>query len=122
FSLLFFIGAYRRFQQYRSIGKLALAGPGRWPLLFKLVHDHRMLFVTWGTVLPALLALVLMLVQLIASRSLWPEAGKPPDGLTIERLLHHWVALPVVIPLGLAMVAFDVCTLATVGVADRQMI
>ncbi len=122
FSLLFFIGTYLRFQQYRSIGKLALAGPTRWPRLLKLLHEHRMLFLTWGTVLPALLALLLMLVQLIASRWIWPDAGHSEDGLTVERLGHLWLALPIVVPLGLAMVAFDIYTLCRVAVVDREMI
>jgi hypothetical protein len=122
FSLLFFIGAFRRFQQYQSIGKLALAGPGRWPRLLKLLHEHRMLFITWGTVLPAILALGLMLVQLLFSRFIWPEAGGAADGLTVERLLHHWIVSPFVALLGLAMVAFDIYTLATVGTIDRTTI
>jgi len=119
FSLLFFIGAWRRFQQYQSIGKLAFAGPGRWPRLLKLLHEHRMVFLTWGTVLPAILALALMLAQLLASRFIWPEAGDSADGLTVLRLLHHWIAMPFVALLGVAMVAFDIYTLATVGVIDR---
>jgi hypothetical protein len=122
FSLMFFVGTYRRFQQYRNIGKLVFAGPTRWPRLLKLIHEHRMIFLTWGTVLPALLALLLMLAQLIASRWVWPEAGQPPDGLTVERLGHLWLALPVVVPLGLEMVAFDICTLLLVSVVDREMI
>jgi hypothetical protein len=122
FSLMFFIGVYRRFQQYQSIGKLALACPTRWPRLLKLIHEHRMLFLTWGTVFPALLALLLMLVQLVASRWIWPEAGQPPDGLVVERLGHFWLALPIIVPLGLAMVAFDIYTLLRVGVVDRAMI
>jgi hypothetical protein len=122
FSFLFFLGTYFRLRQYNAIGKLALAGPSRWPRLLKLIHDHRMLFLTWGTVMPAFLALVLMLVQLIASRAIWPEAGEPPDGLTVQRLLDVWPALPIVVPLGLAMVAFDIYTLLRVGVIDREMI
>jgi hypothetical protein len=122
FSLMFFIGTYRRFQQYRSVGKLALTGPARWPRLLKLIHEHRMMFVTWGTVLPALLALVLMVVQLTASRWLWPEAGEPPDGLTVERLGHIWPALPVVVPLGVAMVRFDLKTLWSIYDIPRETI
>jgi hypothetical protein len=121
FSFLFFVGTYRRFQQYQLFGKLALASPTRWPRLLKLIGDHRMLFLTWGTVLPALLTLALTLIQLIASRFVWPEAGgQPPDGLTVQRLLDHWMALPLVVPLGLAMVAYDLYGLAVVGVIDRE--
>lgn len=122
FSFLFFVGTYLRFKQYQSLGKLALAGPTRWPRLLKLINEHRMIFLTWGTVLPALLALLLMLVQLIASRFIWPDAGQGPDGLTVERLLDHWIALPLVVPLGLAMFGFDILTLFRVGVIDRETI
>jgi hypothetical protein len=119
FSFLFFLGTYRRFQQYRSFGQLALATPTRWPRLLRLIGEHRMLFVTWGTVMPALLALLLMVMQLIASRGIWPEAGEPPGVLTAARLLDNWVALLVVAPLGLAMVAYDVWAIVQVGVIDR---
>ena len=63
FSFLFFVGTFRRFQQYHRIGQLAFAGPTRWPRLLNLLGDYRMLFLTWGTVLPALLALALMLLS-----------------------------------------------------------
>jgi hypothetical protein len=122
FSFLFFVGTYVRFRQYRNIGRLALAGPRRWPRLLKLIHEYRMLFLTWGTVMPAILALLLMLAQLVASRAIWPEAGEPPDGLTVGRLLQLWPALLLVVPLGLAMAAFDMYTLFRVGVIDREMI
>ncbi len=120
FSFMFFLGIYFRLRQYQNIGKLALAGPSRWPRLLRLIHEHRMLFLTWGTVMPAILALLLMLAQLVASRAIWPEAGEPPDGLTVQRLLEVWPALFVVVPLGLAMAAFDIYTLVRVGVVDRE--
>src|SRR5947209_12829437 len=121
FSFLFFVGTYVRLRQYQNIGKLALAGPSRWPRLLKLIHEHRMLFLTWGTVMPAILALLLMLLQLVASRAVWPEAGEATDGLTVQRLVEVWPALPIVVPLGLAMVAFDLYTLLSVGDVDREM-
>jgi hypothetical protein len=119
FSFLFFVGTFRRFQQYHSIGQLAFAGPTRWPRLLSLLGEYRMLFLTWGTVLPALLALVLMLVQLVASRFIWPEAGQPPYGLTVQQLLTHWLALPFVVPLGVGMVLYDCWALVGVSVIDR---
>lgn len=79
-----------------------------------------MLLLTWGTVLPALLALGLMLLQLLASRFIWPEAGRPPYGLTVQQLMTHWLALPVVVPLGLGMVLYDCYALVRVSVIDRE--
>jgi hypothetical protein len=120
FSFLFFAGTFRRFQQYQSIGQLAFAGPTRWPRLLKLLGDYHMLFLTWGTVLPALLALALMLLQLLASHFIWPEAGRPPYGLTVQQLMEHWLALPFVVPLGLGMVLYDCYALVRVAVIDHE--
>ncbi len=118
FYLIFFflVGTARRVRQYQNIGKLVLSGPGRWPHLLQLVGEHRTLFMTWATVAPALLALGLTVVQLIASRGVWPEAGHTEDGLTIARLVEHWAALIVVLALGLAMFAVDLYSV--VWVAD----
>jgi hypothetical protein len=96
-----------------------VTGPGRWPRLLQLVKEHWGVFLTLSTVLPALLALLLSLVQLTASRALWPEAGAPPHGLTLARLLEHWPALLIVLPLGVAMLGVDVYVLVTVGQIDR---
>jgi hypothetical protein len=116
FSFLFLAGTYRRFGQYQSIGKLALTCPGRWPRLLRLIHEHRTIFMTWTTVAPALLALALSIVQIIASRMVWPDAGRPPTGLTVGSLVQHWPALLIVVPLGLAMFALDLNSLVRVGV------
>jgi hypothetical protein len=115
FSFLFFVGTFRRFQQYQSIGQLVFAGPTRWPRLLKLLGEYRTLFLTWGTVLPAILALIL-----VASRFIWPDAGQPPNGLTVQQLMKHWLALLVVAPLGLGMVLYDCYALLRVSVIDRE--
>jgi hypothetical protein len=75
---------------------------------------------TWATFLPALLALLLSLVQLLASRLVWPEAGQPPDGLTVGTALEHWPSLLAIVPLGLAMVALDVYGFVVVGAIERR--
>ena len=55
----FLAGTVRRIGQYLSIGRLVVTGPGRWPRLLELVKQHRMVFLTWSTILPGLLALLL---------------------------------------------------------------
>jgi hypothetical protein len=120
FAFFFLAGTWRRIGQYQSIGRMVVGGPGRWPRLFQLVKEHWGIFLTWPTVLPALLALLLSLVQLTASRALWPEAGEPPHGLTLARLLEHWPALAVVLPLGITMFGVDVYFLISVGQVDRR--
>jgi hypothetical protein len=120
FALMFFAGLWRRFGQYQNVARLALSMPARWPNLLKLVHEYRTLFWTWSMVLPALLALGLLLVQVLMSRVVLPVAGTVDDGLTIARLLDHWPALIIVGPLGISMFAFDMYSLYLVGRFDRH--
>jgi hypothetical protein len=112
----FLAGTVRRISQYHSIGRLVVAGPGRWPRLLDLVKQHRMIFLTWSTVLPGLLALLLSLTQLVASQEIWPQAR-----LTVGELAQHWWALAAVIPLGLGMLAVDLYGMAVVGEVDRVL-
>jgi hypothetical protein len=119
FTLMFLVGTYRRFNQYQNIGKLALSGPTRWPKLLRLIHDHHAIFLTWTTLLPMVLALSLSVVQLIASRVIWPDAGKPPHGLTLGVLVHYWPVLILIAPLALAMFGIDLYFLIRVASFDR---
>jgi hypothetical protein len=117
---LFVAGTIRRIDQYRHFASLIFRLPGRWPRLLALVKEHRTVFLTWATVLPALLALLLSVVQLFASRLVWPQAGRPPHGLTTARLVAYWPALLAALPLGLAMVGLDLYGLLFVGEIDRK--
>ncbi len=110
----FLAGTVRRVGQYLSIGRLVVTGPGRWPRLLELVKEHRMVFLTWSTILPGLLALLLSAAQLLASREIWPHAA-----LTAGDLAEHWWALGALVPLGLAMFAVDLYGIAVVGGFDR---
>ena len=114
FMLMFLVVTARRLGQYREVLRLVLAGPGRWPRLLQLVKGHRTIFMTWATVRPALLALALSIVQLIASHQLWPHAK-----LTLEELSGWWAGLFLVVPLGVAMIGVDVYSVAAVGQFDR---
>ena len=121
FAFMFFVGTLRRLQQYKSIVRLVLSH-NRWPRLVDLIKRHPKMALLWGIRTPALLTLVLMLAQLVASRFVFPEAGEPPDGLTLERLWQHGFALVLVVPLGLAMVAYDLRGLLSVWEIDRTAI
>jgi hypothetical protein len=101
------------------VAQLVFAGPGRWPKLVQLVSQYRTIFWTWSMILPALLALGLWIMQMLASRFVFPQAGSPPDGLTVARLFELWPALFVVVPTGVAMLGFDVYSLYVVGQIDR---
>jgi hypothetical protein len=112
--LLFIISTCLRVRQYTAI--LALLGrfPGRWPRLLQLVRAHGNLFLTWGTVLPLLLSLGLLLLNLLASRLVWHHAS-----LTVADLLELPLAWPLVLVSGAAMTAFDAYGTWDVGEVDR---
>jgi hypothetical protein len=115
FVLMFLLSTLRRIEQYREIGRLALSGPLRWPRLLTLVKEHRTIFLTWSTVLPAVLAALLSLAQLIASRQVWPQAN-----LTLGELTAMWAALIFIVPLGLAMLGVDLYFVIVIGKFDRR--
>ena len=95
---LFALGLWRRFGQYRQIAQLVLTGPGRWPNLLKLVRQHHTIFMTGPTLLPAFLALLLSLVQLIAPNemrgrvmSIYMLAFR--GGMPLGSLISGWLAV-----------------------------
>jgi hypothetical protein len=122
FMLMFLASTWRRSRQYSELGQLLLTGPRRWPHLLRLVSEHRTVFLTWPTIAPAFLAFVLSIAQLIASRVIWPEAGYPPNGLTLARLVEHHLELPIVILLAGGVLAVDVYFLIAVGIIDRPLL
>ena len=73
-TFMFLLSLYRRTAQYRAVGGLVLAVPGRWPRLFKLVKQHTTIFLTWTTVLPGVLAFTLSVTHMMACRLVWPHA------------------------------------------------
>lgn len=122
FTLMFVIGTYRRFSQYENIFKLAFTGPKRWPRLLSIIKNHHAIFLTWTTVLPLVLAALLMVVQFIASRLIWPEAGQPPDGLTLGVLFTYWPVLLIIVPLAVGMIGLDIYFLINVGQVPREIL
>lgn len=118
-AMAFLASTWARIRMYRAVLGLVRSVPGRWPRLFQLVRDHGGIFLTWPTVGPALLALLLMTVQMLASQLLWPEAGEPPYGLTVARLAEHLGAVPFVALLGVAMLSVDLYGILVVGEFDR---
>src|SRR5919202_291363 len=112
-AAMFVLGTYRRIGQYRAFAALALGMPGRWPRLFRLVHQYRTVFLTWNTILPSALALVIWVIHTLASRLVWRHAS-----LTVADLLDHWQVWPFVLLIGAAMVGVDTYFLVRVGVID----
>jgi hypothetical protein len=115
--LMFGLNTTRRLGQYWDSAGLVLRGPARWPHLFRLVKQHRTVFMTWATILPGLLALALSVVQLLASRLVWPHAD-----LTLGDLAPHWFAAGTAALVGIAMLAVDLYGVVVVGQVDRAQL
>ena len=118
-ATMFLLSAAQRVRQYLAVLGLVGGFPSRWPRLLGLVRQRRDLFLTGATVAPAALALALWLAHSLASRLVWPEAGRPPHGLTLGRLAERPGAFAVVAAFGLGMLAVDVYFLVVVGRVDR---
>src|SRR5947208_1937526 len=105
FYLMFFfvVSTIRYFGLYWAICSIAWSVPGRWPKLLELIREHSTIFIHWGTMLPFVLALVLSLVQVLASRVVWSYAN-----LSAGDLAAHWLFLLLIVPVTLAMIAVDV--------------
>jgi hypothetical protein len=116
-ALAFLASTAMRLRQYEAVIRLVRALPERWPRLLKLVKQHHSIFMTWTTVLPALLALVLYLVHSLACRLVWPHAA-----LTVGALIEFRWAVAFVTLLGIAMLAVDLYATFKVGELDRSML
>jgi hypothetical protein len=115
----FLLSTAGRVRQYRAVLSLVRGFPSRWPRLLELVKQHRSIFLTWSTLAPAVLALVLLTVQMAASRLIWPQAGRPPHGLTLGRLFEEPVMVPLVGLFGLGMLGVDVYFILVVGQVNQ---
>jgi hypothetical protein len=116
-GLMFLASCFVRANQYRAIVGLVCEVPGRWPKLFTLVRHHGHIFLTWSTFMPAIIALALFLVNLLASKMIFPSV----DHLTPTSLVTHWLAVPIVLVLGAVMLGVDMYATFTVGEVDRKM-
>jgi hypothetical protein len=117
-GLMFLASCYMRVTQYRAILGLVREVPSRWPNLFTLIRQYAHIFLTWSTVMPLLVALGLFLINFLASRMIWPSVDLTPNILVHG---YHWVALPLILTLGLAMVGVDGYATFAVGEVDRKM-
>jgi hypothetical protein len=115
-AVAFLVSTTLRVNQYWAIISLVRAVPGRWPRLFDLVKKHVTIFMTWTTVLPALLAFGLLAANMLASRLVWRDAD-----LTPARLAGHWQALPALLLLGAAMLGVDLYATFWFGQVDREL-
>jgi hypothetical protein len=113
----FLVGTLVRIRQYEAIVRLVRAVPERWPRLLKLVKEHHAVFLTWSTLLPAVLALGLSVIHTAACRWIWPHAN-----LTVSDLSDlHW-GLLFIVTCGTAMLGVDTYGTFQVGDIDRAML
>jgi hypothetical protein len=120
--LVFVASVGRRFEMYRHVVGIVMGLQSRWPNLFKLVKEHRTVLLTFQTLLPAVFVALLLIAQMIATNFIWPDAARPPTGLTFGRLAEYWWAAALALPLGVAMVALDVYGFIVVGQIDRKLL
>ena len=113
-AVMFLLGLWLRYRQYRDVVALGAALPTRWPRVMKLITQHAHILWTWQTVLPMLLSLGLLIVQLCVRWYVFAGAN-----LTIEETLNVWLVLPVVIVTALLMVGYDGWISTQVGEFDR---
>jgi hypothetical protein len=116
-TLAFVASTTMRYRQYEALVRLVRGVPERWPRLLKLVREHHGIFLTWATLLPALLALGLLLLHTFACRLVWPRAT-----LTVRELRELPLAVPFITLLGAAMLAVDLYGTFKVGVVDRALL
>ena len=116
-ATIFLIGVLLRIRQYWAIVHLVRAFQSRWPQLFQFIKQQSHLFLTWGTVIPSLLTLVLLGIHLIASNYIWPTAELP-----LGELLHYpWLA-GIVGGCTLPMLGIDVYLLTFSTEIDRPLL
>ncbi len=113
-AAVFVLGSLLRWQQYRAILGLVGGFPARWPRLLGLLRQHSNLFLTWGTVLPGLLTLGLLILHTLAGQWLLPGAD-----LTLGRLACNVPELLFICLIGLAMLGVDVWMLTQGSAIDR---
>src|SRR5437660_10195434 len=94
-TAMFLLSFVRRWDVYCNAIRLLVAVRGRWPKLIHRLAEHKSLLLNWSFFRPAILALILTVVQLIFSRWVFPYAVI--TGLQLQQ--EWWLVLIILIPL-----------------------
>jgi hypothetical protein len=114
-ALMFIISFLRRWNVYVDAVRLVVAVRGRWPRLIQRLGEHKSRLLNWAFFRPAILALLLTVVQLIASRLIWPHAV-----ITGPELRREWWWIPVILVPLIPMLAVDLYFVIRVGKFDHD--
>lgn len=112
--LMFVIGLLRRAAFYKDVILVSVAAVMRQPNLVRRLGANRDVLLNWQTLRPVFFAVLLLAVQFVLSRLIWPEAT-----LTGREVSRVWWQVVLAIVLFLPMFAVDVYFLIRVGQIDR---
>lgn len=113
-AAMFLLSLMRRWTVYLDTLLILIVVRGRWPKLIERMAEHKKEVLNRSTIRPVALALLLMTLQMIASRMIWPQAKYPISAL-FDPL---WQLLPFTLAL-LPMLAVDTYFLIAVGRFNR---
>lgn len=114
-ALMFVISLVRRWEVYWSAVRLVVAVRGRWPRLMAMLAEQSSLLLNWEFFRPAALALGLMLIQMVCSRAIWPDAD-----LSGAELRRSWGWFASVLVVLVPMLAVDIYFVVSVGRFDHS--
>jgi hypothetical protein len=114
-ALMFLISLVRRWDVYLNALRVLIAVRGRWPKLVQRLGEHKSILLNWSFFRPAILALLVTLLQLVASRMIWPHAV-----LTGLELREEWWWIPIFLVPLIPMLAVDIYFIVRVGRFDHD--
>ncbi|HJZ57082.1 MAG TPA: hypothetical protein VKE74_19080 [Gemmataceae bacterium] len=113
-ALMFVISLVRRWEVYWDALRILVAVHGRWPRLMQRLGEHHSLLLNRAFFRPAILALVLVVVQMVCSRLVWPHAVITGPELRDD----WWWILILLVPL-LPMLGVDLYFVIRIGRFDH---
>ena len=114
-ALMFLISFLRRWDVYLNAVRILIAVRGRWPKLIHRLGEHKSIILNWSFFRPAILAFFVTLIQLVASRMVWPYAV-----LTGPELHEEWWLIPIILLPLIPMLAVDIYFVVRVSRFDHN--
>ena len=73
-TFMFLLSFVRRWDVYWNAIRILVSVRGRWPKLIHQLSEHKSIILNWSFIRPAILAMILTGMQMIASWMIWPHA------------------------------------------------